>query len=67
MMQSPRDEAYAAREINKLSSPRCNQSFRLTITKAVLGPHGNYTPEAKALWQAYFDAGCPKNYKAGAA
>ncbi len=35
-------------------------SARQAIARAAKSPHGNYTPEAKALWGEYLALGCPR-------
>ncbi len=50
---------YAAQAIQLVASSTKRLAARKAIASAATGPHGNYTPEAKAMWAEYLSSGCP--------
>lgn len=48
-----------AREAIKKHSANPSKGGRVAMAKAAFAI-GNYTDDAKALWKAYLDAGCPR-------
>lgn len=51
---------YAADAIAYIARETLQDAARKAMARAAIGHHGNYTPEAKDLWQDYLDAGCPR-------
>ena len=54
-----KDADHAREAIAQLRAGNPNKGARLAMAKAAVDV-GNYTPEAKALWQAYADEGAPR-------
>lgn len=49
---------YASEAIEIMARETKQKSARVALCR-VIPKHGNYTPEAKALWAEYLAKGCP--------
>jgi hypothetical protein len=53
-----KDADYARRAVAATASGTRQLEARIGMAKLVAS-HGNYTPEGKAVWAEYLEAGCP--------
>lgn len=56
----PKGADYAKDAVALVARGTRSHAARVVMATAAIGPHGNYTPEGKAVWAAYLAEGAPR-------